>query len=227
MVRLRQNIVKEFNSNPNIHLFLISTRAGSIGINLTAANRVIIFDSSWNPCHDNQAIYRVHRYNQTKKCFIYRLVMDFTLEMSIYTKKITKQGISARVVDDCNPDSVSSSKDFSNLYCGPGYIDQQPHSANCIEHDKDIVQKITEHFSCRFSKKPFLHHGLLLDRAENKLSISEKLLAIKEYESTKKKTKIPYPIPTCQWIIEEKWQQQGIAAEVVHLSEGISYIVYF
>jgi hypothetical protein len=97
----------------NSKLFLISTLAGGIGINLVAANRVVMFDSHWNPARDLQALYRCYRYGQTKRVFSYRLLTEGTMEEKIYSRCVNKCGLAARVVDLKYPERMFDSNDLS------------------------------------------------------------------------------------------------------------------
>jgi len=87
----RQEMIDAFNSDPEIKCFLLSTRAGGLGINLTAADTCIIFDSDWNPHQDSQAQDRCHRIGQTKPVAVYRLVTANSVEIEMMEKAISKK----------------------------------------------------------------------------------------------------------------------------------------
>ncbi|ONI05013.1 hypothetical protein PRUPE_6G351600 [Prunus persica] len=114
----RQKLVERFNDplNKRVKCTLISTRAGSLGINLHAANRVIIVDGSWNPTYDLQAIYRAWRYGQTKPVFAYRLMAHGTMEEKIYKRQVTKEGLAARVVDRQQVHRTISKEEMLHLF---------------------------------------------------------------------------------------------------------------
>ncbi|ESP05258.1 hypothetical protein LOTGIDRAFT_103296, partial [Lottia gigantea] len=98
----RMELVREFNKNPNIFIFLISTKAGGLGLNLTGANRVVIFDPNWNPSHDLQAQDRAYRIGQRQDVQVYRLISAGTIEENVYLRQIYKQQLGNVVVSSEN-----------------------------------------------------------------------------------------------------------------------------
>ncbi|CAE7730218.1 dom [Symbiodinium sp. CCMP2592] len=95
----RQDLVDRFNDDERIFLFICSTRAGGVGINLMSANTVIFYDSDWNPAMDRQATDRAHRIGQTREVHIYRLVSDHTIEENIWRRQLQKRELDDMVVD--------------------------------------------------------------------------------------------------------------------------------
>ena len=96
----RQSMIDEFEGNPEITVFLLSTKAGGAGINLACANKVVIFDSSFNPQDDIQAENRAHRVGQTRDVEVVRLVTRDTIEEQILALGETKLALDARVADN-------------------------------------------------------------------------------------------------------------------------------
>lgn len=93
-MNLRQSLVDEFNRSPSKQVFLISTRAGGLGLNLVSANRVVIFDPNWNPAQDLQAQDRSFRYGQKRHVIVFRLLGAGSLEELIYSRQVYKQQLS-------------------------------------------------------------------------------------------------------------------------------------
>lgn len=91
---VRQSLVDEFNSSPSKQVFLISTRAGGLGLNLVSANRVVIFDPNWNPSQDLQAQDRSFRFGQKRHVVVFRLLAAGSLEELVYSRQVYKQQLS-------------------------------------------------------------------------------------------------------------------------------------
>ena len=87
----RQSLMQRFNTNPKIFCFILSTRSGGVGMNLTGADTVIFYDSDWNPAMDAQAQDRCHRIGQTREVHIYRLISEHTIEENILRKSDQKR----------------------------------------------------------------------------------------------------------------------------------------
>ncbi|OAQ61741.1 DNA excision repair protein [Pochonia chlamydosporia 170] len=87
----RQDIVDTFNSDPTQFVFLISTKAGGVGLNITSANKVVIVDPHWNPSWDLQAQDRAYRIGQTRDVEVFRLISQGTVEEIVYARQVYKQ----------------------------------------------------------------------------------------------------------------------------------------
>jgi superfamily II DNA or RNA helicase len=94
----RQGLVDRFNGDPALLAFLISTRAGGSGLNLTGADTVIFYDHDWNPANDRQAQDRAYRIGQKRVVNVYRLVTQGTLEEKILARQALKQDLADAVV---------------------------------------------------------------------------------------------------------------------------------
>ena len=96
---LRDEQMEAFNApKSNLFLFMLSTRAGGLGINLATADTVILFDSDWNPQMDLQAMDRAHRIGQTKPVVVYRLITEGTVEEKIVERAQRKLYLDAAVI---------------------------------------------------------------------------------------------------------------------------------
>ncbi|KAL6902098.1 hypothetical protein ACP4OV_004974 [Aristida adscensionis] len=94
----RRDMVRDFQNRNDVFVFLLSTRAGGLGINLTAADTVIFYEIDWNPTQDQQAMDRTHRLGQTKEVTVYRLICKDTIEEKILQRARQKNAVQELVM---------------------------------------------------------------------------------------------------------------------------------
>ena len=112
----RQNIIEKFQKDENTRVFLISLKAGGIGLNLTAADYVFILDPWWNPASENQAISRAHRIGQDKKVFVYRFISRDTIEEKIKLLQQRKSAIAEIFINNNNPFRSFKKAEIEDLF---------------------------------------------------------------------------------------------------------------
>jgi SNF2 family DNA or RNA helicase len=90
--------VDNFQQNPDIPVMLISLKAGGVGLNLTAADYVVLFDPWWNPAAEQQAADRAHRIGQTRPVFVYRLIAEDSVEERVMELQQAKQELFEAII---------------------------------------------------------------------------------------------------------------------------------
>jgi superfamily II DNA or RNA helicase len=100
--RNRQARVERFQNDPDCKLFLISLKAGGLGLNLTAAEYVYLLDPWWNPAVESQAIDRAHRIGQTRQVFAYRIIARDTVEEKVLALQNTKRDLADAIINADN-----------------------------------------------------------------------------------------------------------------------------
>lgn len=112
----RQRLVDEFNNTPELDVFLLTTKVGGLGINLTGASRVIIYDPDWNPSTDSQAKERAWRLGQKKDVVIFRLLMAGTVEDKIYKRQIYKEFLTKKIMRDPSATKKFEMTELADLF---------------------------------------------------------------------------------------------------------------
>jgi SNF2 family DNA or RNA helicase len=112
----RNRAVKDFQQQNGCPLFLISLKAGGVGLNLTAADYVFILDPWWNPAAEMQALHRAHRIGQDKNVFVYRFISSGTIEEKIQHLQQRKMELSVSMITSNNPLKNLTKKELIGLF---------------------------------------------------------------------------------------------------------------
>lgn len=111
----RETKIAMFQNDKDVCCFLISLKAGGVGLNLTAADYVFIIDPWWNPAAEDQAMDRAHRIGQTRRTFVYRFIMADTIEEKIQKLQKEKKNLAANFVNNNNPFASISLDDLKKI----------------------------------------------------------------------------------------------------------------
>lgn len=114
----RQDLVDNFNrsSAAACFAFLLSAKSGGVGLNLIGASRLVLFDVDWNPATDLQAMARIHRDGQKRKCVIYRFMMAGAMDEKIWQRQITKLGLASNIMDQKGGSSSFTKEELKDLF---------------------------------------------------------------------------------------------------------------
>uniref|UniRef100_A0A673LB23 Chromodomain-helicase-DNA-binding protein 6-like n=1 Tax=Sinocyclocheilus rhinocerous TaxID=307959 RepID=A0A673LB23_9TELE len=208
---LRQAAIDRFSKvDSDRFVFLLCTRAGGLGINLTAADTCIIFDSDWNPQNDLQAQARCHRIGQSKAVKVYRLITRNSYEREMFDKASLKLGLDKAVLQDINrKGSINGVQQLSKMEVEDllrkgaygALMDEEDEGSKFCEEDIDqILQRRTQTITIQsegkgstFAKASFVSSGNRTDISLDDPNFWQKWAKIAELEIDSKSLVIDTP----------------------------------
>lgn len=141
-IRSRQPLIDKFNTDTSYDVFLLTTRVGGLGVNLTGANRVVIYDPDWNPATDTQARERAWRIGQERNVTIYRLISAGTIEEKIYQRQVWKQLLSNKILLDPKTQRFFKNSDLHDLFSLQEQTEEnQIETANIFKNSRVSMEK--------------------------------------------------------------------------------------
>lgn len=148
-VEQRQILMERFNEDKRIFVFILSTRSGGVGVNLTGADTVIFYDSDWNPTCDAQAQDRCHRIGQTRDVHIYRLISEKTIEENILKKANQKRLLGDLAIEGGNFTEAyfKNTTTIQDLFTVDQSEDASARLAEVIDRDKERREKLTQNIA--------------------------------------------------------------------------------
>ncbi|XP_031844285.1 DNA excision repair protein ERCC-6 isoform X2 [Nomia melanderi] len=148
----RQEIIRLFNNDSSYFAFLLTTRVGGLGVNLTGANRVIIYDPDWNPATDAQARERAWRIGQNKRVTVYRLITAGTIEEKIYHRQIFKLLLSNKVLEDPRQRRLFKTSDLVELFNLNESIDGHSSESDLLFRDSKLTPTVAKFSTSKIEK---------------------------------------------------------------------------
>ncbi|XP_055309986.1 transcriptional regulator ATRX homolog, partial [Sitodiplosis mosellana] len=176
----RQHVIDKFNKSPKARILLMAKKASGLGINLVSANRVVIFEPSWNPTLDAQSVFRAYRLKQVNSTYVYRFISYGGMEQKAYERSINKLATSKRIFDMSAVDRKFDEEDLIEMY-NITQIEGDEVVANEWLQSKDALL----HKVCGY--KCIEHDSLLGNTTEVDLTQAHKRAAIEDFNNELRK----------------------------------------
>ncbi|KAM9577862.1 DNA excision repair protein ERCC-6-like [Trichechus inunguis] len=205
----REKRITLFQQNKKYSVFLLTTQVGGVGLTLTAATRVVIFDPSWNPATDAQAVDRVYRIGQKENVVVYRLITCGTVEEKIYRRQIFKDSLRRQTTGDKkNPFRYFTKQELRELFTIEDFqnsaTQQQLQSLHAAQRRSD--KKLDEHIA-------YLHSLGIAGISDHDLIYTHDLAVKEELDVTEESQYIQQRVQKAQFLVELESQNTELLME--------------